>query len=78
MSAHVRVVERHGTVAELHAADLFADLHPSGDVTDVVICQPTGAAIALGSRQRTDIVDLAETGDEFRTAALRDAQPWIV
>ena len=25
-----------------------------------------------------DIVDLAETGDEFRTAALRDAQPWIV
>ena len=57
MGAQVRLVDRPGTVAQLHAADLIGDLSPSGEVIDVVICRPSDAAVVLGSRQRPELLD---------------------
>lgn len=63
-----RVTTRAATVAELHALDPFAD-RPSGDTVtgpEVWLCEPTDAAIVLGSRQTPDLVD----ADRCRAAGL--------
>ena len=49
------VTTRVATVAELHALDPFAD-HPVTD-PEVWVCEPTDAALVLGSRQTPDLVD---------------------
>ena len=59
----VTVDEHHDTAAVLHGSDPFAD----GPVVEPVvrICEPTRAAIVLGSRQTPDLLDLdrvAESG----------------
>lgn len=59
----VEVVHRRGTVAELHAHDPFAG-GPLA-VPQVWWCDPTDAALVLGSRQTGDLVDrdrLAHSG----------------
>ena len=63
-----RVITRPATVAELHGLDPFVD-RPGGEpVTgpEVWICEPTDAAIVLGSRQSPDLVD----ADACRAAGL--------
>jgi lipoate-protein ligase A len=52
-----RVVPRRGTVAELHALDPFRDGAP--DEPAVWSCEPTDAAVVLGSRQRPELLDAA-------------------
>jgi lipoate-protein ligase A len=51
----IDVVERVGTVAELHGLDPFADPGPVAPA--VWWCRPTDDAIVLGSRQSEDLVD---------------------
>lgn len=51
----IEVVERVGTVAELHGLDPFDDADPIDPV--VWWCRPTDDAIVLGSRQSDDLVD---------------------
>ncbi len=51
----IEVVERVGTVADLHALDPFAGRRPVAPV--VWWCRPTDDAIVLGSRQTDDLVD---------------------
>lgn len=58
------VTTRVATVAELHALDPFADRVVVGP--EVWICEPTDAAIVLGSRQTPDLVD----ADACRAARL--------
>jgi lipoate---protein ligase len=56
-----RVITRTATVAELHALDPFVDRPPGhGPVTGAEIwrCEPTDAAIVLGSRQSPELVDV--------------------
>lgn len=63
-----RVISRTATVAELHALDPFVDRDGDDPVDgpEVWICEPTDAAIVLGSRQTPDLVD----GDACRGAGL--------
>lgn len=59
----VDVVHRRGTVSELHALDPFADGPLAAP--QVWWCEPTDAALVLGSRQADDLVDpdrLARSG----------------
>ena len=57
-----RVVLHRATVAELHGLVPFADdagADPAGTTGDVEVwwCDPTDAAVALGSRQRPEMLD---------------------
>ena len=52
-----RFVHRRATVAELHGLRPFDDGAP--DATEVWWCDPSDAAVALGSRQRPEMLDLA-------------------
>lgn len=58
------VITRTATVAELHALDPFVDRDVTGP--EVWVCDPTDAAIVLGSRQTPDLVD----ADACRAAGL--------
>lgn len=60
----VRIEERVGTVAELHALDPLTGTSPFDAA--VWWCRPTDDAIVLGSRQRGDLVD----ADACRRAGL--------
>lgn len=54
------MVTRTATVGELHALDPFADRDgPAPTALEIWHCEPTDAAIVLGSRQRPDQLDLA-------------------
>lgn len=54
MKPSVEVVVQHGSVADLHARDPFVD-GPSP--AQVWWCVPSDAAVVLGSRQTTDLLD---------------------
>lgn len=63
------VITRTARVAELHALDPFVDRpRDHGGITgpEVWVCDPTDAAIVLGSRQTPDLVD----ADACRAAGL--------
>lgn len=52
------VVRQRGSVAELHALDPFADITDSAPVDPQVWwCDPTDAALVLGSRQSPELLD---------------------
>jgi lipoate-protein ligase A len=52
------VVTRTASVAELHALDPFVDRDgPAPDALEVWHCDPTDAAVVLGSRQEPELLD---------------------
>lgn len=56
----VEVVRQRGSVAELHALDPFANVAGTAAVDPQVWwCDPTDAALVLGSRQSPDLLDEA-------------------
>lgn len=65
----VDVLHRRGTVAQLHALDPFAD----GPLAAAQVwwCDPTDAALVLGSRQADEIVDLARLARSGLSVARR-------
>ncbi len=58
MACVAEVVRQRGSVAELHALDPFADITDSAPVDPQVWwCDPTDAALVLGSRQSPELLD---------------------
>lgn len=51
------LIIRTSTVADLHALDPFADRDRPVSGLEVWVCDPTDAAVVLGSRQTLDLVD---------------------
>lgn len=61
MTRVVEVRHQQGSVAELHALDPFADATDAAPVDPQVWwCDPTDAALVLGSRQSPDLLDQHE------------------
>jgi lipoate-protein ligase A len=58
--SEVGIAVRRGSAADLHAADPFTDRTIAAP--ELWVCEPTGAAIVLGSRQTTALLDRAACG----------------